>query len=267
MQPLVRAVRAEGDHLRVPWAGLDQMIRPRPGNLVLVQAAPGVGKSIFALSWVLKSKAKALICSWDTDLATQGERVAAATLNARVADIPKDEALEALADIAPRQFPGVRFFDLAMGVDDLPELLEAEREFLGDYPEIVVIDNVGDLVEEESAAAYQTTFLKLLRLARKTRSSFLCLHHIRRKPAEQGGGDSAAEKVRRQDGLYGGDRLAEIVLGLWRPQPGMLRVGILKNRSGSSDPNGGLYVDLQTDFSRVQLSASLVGMPGAVRPS
>lgn len=263
MQPLLHAVRADLGQLQVPWPHLADHIRPRPGNLVLVQAAPGVGKSSFALGWALRTKAKTLICSWDTDLATQADRVAAATLNIPSAAISYAEYPDAL-DMARHNHPGLRFFDLAMSVDDLPELLEAEREYLGTYPDLVVIDNVGDLVEEESAAAYQTTFLKLLRLARKTNSSFMCLHHIRRKPVETEQ-DAASVKVRRQDGLYGGDRLAEIVLGLWQPRPGRLRCAVLKNRTGPADPNGGLSVDFDADFSRAFFTSSILDAPGAVR--
>lgn len=118
--------------------------------------------------------------------------------------------------------------------------------WFGQYPSLIVVDNAGDLVEgEESAPEYNRVFGTLNRLARSTDTVVIALHHINRGPAASGNAP-----VRMSDGVYAGDRVTPIVLGLWQPVTDWMNVAVLKNRMGAANGGGELFFPLRTDLGR-----------------
>lgn len=257
MRSLARSLRVEGEPVEVPWPGLRDLVKPRPGNLVVIQAAPGVGKSTLALLWALKVGRPTLYGSWDTTLQEQAIRAAAHLSGQKTNDIEGDPAgwSEWLWD---RPEP-LRFIDLTMTYEDLHELVAAETEFFGGPPALIIVDNAGDLLAtEESVGEYRRVFSTLKRIARKTKSVVIALHHLHRKSQKQGEEtDQSTKVVRLQDSLYTGDQITEIVLGLWRPREDLMRIGVLKNRMGRADPTGKLYVDFQCDLGKASIEAHI----------
>jgi hypothetical protein len=272
MRDLVRALRQTGAPVFVPWPSLAGMVRPRAGNVAAVVGAPGVGKSTFALDWAEMSGRPSLYISLDTELVDHAVR-----LVARKTGTPIEQILEGhekdVKDWIQRWQPVVedldhpiRFVDERMSARTVGEVVAAETEFWGEPPELTIVDDASGLLEaEESSQEYNRIFLDLKRVAREYDTFVVVLHHLRRKPAQPwrrpcrncGAGndevDAGTLPVHASDILYAGDRKVSILLGLWRPRPDLLRVGILKNRMGPANPNGKMYVTLDADLSRAKI--------------
>ena len=125
------------------------------------------------------------------------------------------------------------------------DLVEAEREYLGEYPSLIVVDVAQDLMRgEENVGNVRKVFRSLHNLARRTGAVVLALHHVKR-------GDAAGGSmfVRMEDGLYGGEQIAEIVLTMWRAGPDKLAMYLAKNRQGPD----GMTVNLHCDYARAKV--------------
>lgn len=243
-----RLAHVPADPLWVPWAGLRQHIAPRPGNLIIALAAPGVGKSTLGLEWTLRlvqSGEPSLYMSLDTPLQDQAARLVARINQIPVSSIYDDK--DRWAEWLTTWNPPLRFSDLPTNVEGVRRLVEAERLWFGEYPRLIVVDNVLDLIEgEETVGEFRRVFAALHSIARETDAVVLALHHLRR-----GGSDLTSGRVAPSigDGLYSGEQTTPIMLGLWRPDDPILNVSILKNRMGPADPSGGFFVSLGCDMS------------------
>ena len=243
---LSRALRFGGSTLPVPWQSLSEMIEPEPGFLVIVLAAPGVGKSLLGLTWAYGTGRPSLIVSLDTDLRSQALRVVAMLRDLEV-DHVKGNPEQHSQWLARQRLP-VRWSDVPIAAEQLPALLEAEEEWGGDIPSLVLVDTVGDLVKEESYEEYVHTFSELHKTAKRYKTVVVALHHLKRGSAYDG-----TKPVNLNESLYSGDKQAEIVLGLWRPKDDEIRVGVLKNRMGPADRNGGYFATLACNLARAQI--------------
>jgi hypothetical protein len=261
MRDLARSLRISGAAVPVPWPSVARLIKPRSGNLMVVLAAPGVGKSSFALSWAAQLRRPCLYLSLDTSLVDQAVRIIAIRTHKTVEEVQAghDEDLEAWIGtwepvVKELDYP-VRFCELSMGVKQVDELVAAEVEYWGEPPAIVFVDNVGNLLEkEESASEYRRIFSGLHRTARERNTLVIALHHIKRKPQKADDDEDPAQKpVHMSDGLYTGEQEVQFLLGLWRPHPNELTVAVLKNRMGPADPGGHLHTTLRADLARASL--------------
>lgn len=238
----------DADKVGVPWANLSQVIDPHAGNLIVCLGAPGQGKSAFALNWALKLKVPTLLLSLDTDITTQAVRTASLLSGTSMADI-KDNA-PAWAEYVERMAYRARTYDLMMQPKELANLVKAETEFWGKPPALTVVDNVSNMIQEGGYEEYRAVFTDLHRVARITETCILALHHIKR-----GGGSGPLGLFA---GQYSGEQEAEMVLGLWSPQPtpysqNVLNISIDKNRSGQAAPDGSFFVSMQFDKSTMSI--------------
>lgn len=245
MKPLVRHLTHKGAVVPVPWGELDQYLQPERGQLHTVIGAPGVGKSSWALEYCL-SLAKAgepvLYVTLDTPIADQAARIIANLRGFSVSTVKS--SLEHHAPWLGNQNLPLRFSDIGMGVDELDDLIEAETQWFGQCPVLMVVDNAGDLVEgEDDPAKFGKVFRALRDIALRREMVVLALHHIKR-------GDAADGDVRPKmsDGIYGGERPSSSVLGLWLPGPGEMAVTILKHRHGAK-----AEVKLPVDLSMARI--------------
>lgn len=242
MNALSRALREPGGALPVPWGTLADKLKIPRGTFMLGLAAPGVGKSVFALNWAIALGSQygepVLYVTPDTDLATQGRRAFAA-LERRELDTV---APEAAAQYFQDHSLSIRWCDELNNPLELAELIEAETEYLGRPPTMTIVDVVDDLVEKEGYEEYKSTFKVLRRIARKYKTVVFALHHISRGDMAKG-----TVPVALHAGTYTGEQIAEVVLGFWRTherqyggaaygdyQP--FSIGILKNRNGPANP-------------------------------
>ena len=219
---------------------------------MIVQAAPGVGKSTFALEWGVHlsnpsrpgGPLPVLYLSLDTALQDQAARLVARWLGKPLTEVQSNLA-EYVNWLSTQRLP-FRFSDVQMVADEVRELVEAERLWFGRYPKLIVVDNAGDLIPgEESRQEYARVFNILANVARDTGAVVMALHHIKR-------GDEELTSGRRAPGMgagmYAGEGKANILLGLWRPSDGYMNVSVVKNRMGQANPAGRLYVTLRCDL-------------------
>jgi hypothetical protein len=233
---------------------------------MVVLAAAGVGKSALALAWATMIGKPSLYVSLDTALVDHAIRILARETGLTVGEITDghDDDLEGwvekwyevLDDLPTR----ARFSDAAYTVRSVGELVRAETEYWGEPPALTIVDNLGDLLEEgESAAEYRRILLELKRIAVDNDTLVVALHHLRKRPAKSRSqddddeGDEGTQPVHVGDALYESDKHAKFVLGLWRPQPDRMAVGVLKNRMGPASRNGSLYVTLEANLERMRI--------------
>lgn len=269
MRDLARSLHLTGRPVPVPWPALGGLVRPRGQNLMLVLAAGGVGKSAFALEWAVSIGAPVLYVSLDTSLVDHGIRLISRSTGMRVDDVQRghDVDPEAWAEkwgaqIRAFDYP-VRFCDLTGSAREIRELVAAEAEYWGEAPLLTVVDNLGNLLEgEEGASEYRRILAELHRIAKEHDTLVMALHHTRRQPPKKRTGrdedeeedDEGTKPVHLSDALYEGDKEAQYVLGLWRPEPNKLSVGVLKNRMGTASRSGKIRTTLRADLSRFAIS-------------
>lgn len=262
MRDLARSLHLGGQPIEVPWPGLGFYIKPRTESLLLVLAAGGVGKSAFALEWAAAIQAPTLYVSLDTALSDHAIRLIARNTGEKVQDIEQghDEDPAAWAGAWGAYLDGldhrVRFADSTYDIDDIDDLVLAETEFLGQAPAMVIVDNLMNVVAEESASEYRNALSALKRVAKKHNTMVMALHHLRKPPARkrEEDEDPTALPVRLTDALYEGDKEAKYVLGLWKSAYNKLAVAVLKNRMGPASPSGQLHTSLTVDLARFQIS-------------
>jgi KaiC/GvpD/RAD55 family RecA-like ATPase len=218
----------------------------RKGDLVMFLAAPRVGKSNIAVDWAVKVAGggqPVLYITTDTRASEQAVRVVA-NLSGETKD-----AIKTRLDYWSGWLTGVgyplRWSSADITERHIMELLEAERQYWGEYPAFVVVDVAFDLLEgEEGPGTARSVFRRLHSAAQKTGAVILALHHVK-------GGDAADgnQFVGMSDALYRVERVPEVILTLWRQAPDTVAIHLAKNRSGQD----GQTKQLRVDWSRARV--------------
>lgn len=233
-------LQRQGAVVKPPWT---LGIEPMRGNLAVCMGTPGVGKSVISLNWALLSDYPSVVISLDTDVHTQAVR-AASILSGKNQEIVKNNP-KAFSLYLKRQLVHCHIYDISLRTKDINDLLIAEEEYWGEPPAFVVVDNVANIVPEVSYEAYRMVFIELQKVARMRDTFILALHHISK-------GGSKNNRLHLHSGQYAGEQEAEMVLGLWRSDRG-IEVGVLKNRNGIADPDGGLSYPVRLDGNNMRI--------------
>lgn len=237
MKSLARAMKEMGEPFPFPYP---LPVDLRKGDLVMLLAAPKVGKSNLAVDWSCKVAGggrPVLYITTDTRVSEQAVRVAA-NLSGETKDTVKADL-----DYWSGWLTGVGY-PLRWSAADITErhvmdLLEAERQYWGEYPEFVVVDVAFDLLEgEEGPGTARSVFRRLHAAAQRTGAVILALHHVK-------GGDAADgnQWVGMSDALYRVERVPEIILTAWRAATNVMALHLAKNRSGEDGKTANLHVD------------------------
>ncbi|HVV11607.1 AAA family ATPase [Amycolatopsis sp.] len=228
----------------------------RRGQLALISAGAGTGKSALTLAYALKAAVPTLYLSADSDAYTQLSRAVAMVTgwNFRAAQdaVLKDQlgpAEEALAGLP------VRFNYLASPtLGDVETSVEAYDEVYGSYPDLVIVDNITNIrsgMSEEDGdpfAGLEGLLDYLHTMGRETQSCVAGLHHVT-------GPYNDGDKPIPMSGVKGQiTRVPEMVLTMFRPGPGLIGVSPVKNRGGKNDPSGNTYAELEFDGDKMSLS-------------
>lgn len=243
MKALGRALRDLGETIDFPY-GLPADIRR--GDLVMLLAAPKVGKSLIAGDWSIRlarADEPVLYVTTDTGIGEQSVRAAA-----NLFGVPKS-AIKARRDYWSGRLTGVgyplRWSSADVTERNIGELVDAEAEYFGQFPTMVVVDVAFDLLEgEEGPGTARSVFRTLHALGRRTNSVILALHHVK-------GGDGADGNtfVGMSDAVYRVERVPEIIVSAWRPGPGRVSLHLAKNR-GAAD---GQTVTLPIDYDHARM--------------
>ena len=235
MRSLARASRNrghEGDPIEVPIDAVRQLrFTPRAGQLSLWIAAPGVGKSIVALHWVLKSELPALYISADTDRSDQADRAMTILSGSSMSQVRNDpDFFSSYLTAIPRD---VRFeFDSAPEPEHLLEMCKAYLLVFGYYPKLIVVDTLNKVWTEagEETASNKAAAEHCQLMARKTGAHVAALHHATK------GYDAGNVPIPMNGVMSGVTKIPEQVVSMWRDDTGNIAFCPLKNRSGPMDP-------------------------------
>ena len=241
-----------GDPLPSVWKALDAKgTQLRRGQLALVCAGPGTGKSAFVLAYALKSKVPTLYFSADSDAFTQlsrsvsilsGESLDRTTRMVRNADITEEIAAE--LDRIPIRFN----YKASPSLDVIEESMLAYDALYEDYPALVVVDNITNVRTDASDgddpfAGLESLMDYLHTMARETGACVVGLHHVT-GPHNDGDSPIPLSGIKGQIG-----RVPELILTLHRYSdgfgPDQLNVSTVKNRAGKSDPSGNDFASLE----------------------
>lgn len=218
---------------------------------MLVAAGPGIGKSAMTLTMVLESLVPSLMYSADSDAFTQLSRsianlsdmkvstAAEMILEGRITDDIKEDL---------RRIPLLIDYDSSPTPFDIEEILLAYYELCNEFPKLVVVDNITNVVTESRDGSDPFSGLEALMdylhdMARVTSACVLGLHHVK-------GEHASGMKPIPIDGVKGQiHRVPEVVLTMFKKplEDGrwILCVSPVKNRGGKADPTGETYVELE----------------------
>jgi RecA-family ATPase len=240
-----------GDPLPKVWETLEaQFLR---GQLALVCAGPGVGKSAMVLTYAIKAKVPTLYLSADSDAFTQLSRTLSIITGwdmGKTSRMVRENQLgETETELS--ELP-IRFkFNASPDMKQINTSLLAFEELYDDFPALVVIDNItnvrtGSLENDDDPFSGLESLMDYLHdQARKTQSCIIGLHHVTGKYND-------ADSCIPLSGVKGQiARVPEMVLTLHKvPEPfgpSALNVSTVKNRAGRADPSGLEYISL--DFT------------------
>lgn len=255
MRALTSALReagAAGEPLPSVFVGLTQhQADIRLGELTMIASAPGVGKSVFAIILALKTKLPTYVFSADTSAHTTAVRCAAHLTGRTVLEVDGvlkgdrhyyDELLSEHAGHIQWDFSPMP------SVQDITEEIESFAVAHGDFPHLIIVDNLRNIyAEEEDYAAFRHNAEALRTLAAETGSAVVVLHHL---TGEYESGDI----VPPQGALEGKvAKFPALILTLSNGKSGDLRVSIVKNRYGPASPAGRLNFFLRMDLQRMRI--------------
>lgn len=240
------------------WPSFQQRgIAFRRGALSLIAGPPGSGKSSLALQAAVDSGVPTLYLSADTTRHTVYKR-----LLAMFTGIPQNEAegmMDADREWASQVLSQARNIwlddDSSPTLEKIDLLIEAFREANGIEPELIIIDNAGDVLVDgqDEWGALRTLMRDLRHYARETGAAVVALHHTR-----LGAGNPAPP----HDSIQGKiNAVPELILTLTADSnPGFLGVSPVKHRHGSPDPYGSDPVWMEFNAAASQIT-DLMGVP------
>ncbi len=265
----LRQTEADSHGILPPYRSMaDDKFVFRRGQLSMVAGAPGVAKSALAQDIALKVSARTLYLSADTDSFTMAKRTVAKQLA-----VPQytaesmlqgnhADALTALMSTTLRYS-----FDITSVLDCADEVM-AYLEVWGDYPELIIIDNLMNVHEGDDGdlAAMKSVLDKFHRLARNTDAHVMVLHHV-------SGGEGGANKTGMNPVPLSGvaNQVTELpaqVLTLYR-RGAELFICPVKQRDGRSDPSARFAYKLFCDLDKMLFSdeplGAAIGYGGVLR--
>lgn len=256
MRSLVNAYQADteaGEPLPPVFQALEEYgALVRLGESSLIAAAPGVGKSILAVTLAVRVKVPTLMFSMDTPASTTMLRVAAMITHKpqyyieediRVDPTPYEVAVEMATE-------HIRWdFTSCPTLEYIADAVEAFAILNGDYPHLIVIDNLRNIASDsdDPIAAFKEHIEKLTIMARNTGSAVVVLHHLTGMYED---GDTIPP-LSALEGKIG--KFSALVLNLFNGKHGDMGIAIVKNRYGPAKPNGKMFCYLPSNTETVQI--------------
>ncbi len=237
LQQAARRRGEAGQLLPDVYSGLAlHQVQMRRGHLYLTAAAPGVGKSTFTLNEVLQMRVPTLYFSMDTDAHTTCVRVVQAVALATSQDAEREvasrgpRALQAMDAVTWVKFD----FPSSPDTNELVERVFAYAEIEGQWPHLIVVDNLMDVAyEADDNTGLNRVMEDLSKLARKTGAAVKVLHHVTGE-YEDGRVTIPLSGLR----FKVGKKPAMVTTLNYGAADGQLWLSIVKNRFGPADPAG-----------------------------
>ena len=240
------------------WSSLSkQNIRFRRGWLCMVAAQPGVGKSMFALVYAAEANVPTLFFSADTEMVTVAKRVAAHVSGHEYKYVEQQlEYNPTVYDEALKRMDHIRWVqESSPTMDDIEAELLAYVELYGEYPTLIIIDNLSNVVAESDNEwqGLRRLMGEFHNLSHKTNSCVMVLHHVSESSEYLRKDRPYAPPPRRA--IHGKvSALPEMILTLgYDVNDSILHVAAVKNRSGVASVNAENFVSLFVDYGSCQI--------------
>lgn len=248
-----------GEPLPSVWEGLSETGAVfRRGQLALVAAGPGVGKSALVLSYALRSRVSCLYFSADSDAYVQVSRSLAILEGLSMQEAGEivlagdSKRVSSVVDGVPIRFD----YNPSPSLESISMQIRSYEELYGGYPELIVVDNALDVVMEggdiDQSQSLDALMAWLHDLARETEACVIVLHHVT-GPYNDANQPIPLSGVKGQIG-----RVPEMILTLHKTiygydQPDELNVSVVKNRGFKADPTGSTFATLGFDGYRMRI--------------
>lgn len=244
-----RGAKKRGRPVTIPFQPLADIVEFHTGQLAVLAGGPGGGKSLLATNWVNRSTDNILYVALD-DATSIRNRLSALALGRSARDFHSGDADYWFERLDAREKGNLFITEGVQTVESIEANIIASHEFWGEYPTLVIIDNLKDIHMEGSnqgETGFYTVIVPALKdLAAKYDVAILGLHHVLRRGGEKGKdyGDGTTP-LNLTSLLFGGERDAALVLGVYQTyNRDGIYVQILKQRDGEADAKGFLKVRL-----------------------
>lgn len=212
----------------------------------LVAAAPGVGKTLFATNLAMRTRVSSLYFSADSDEWTVKQRACSILTGTELSKVEQqlgnDEEYERYYTDKLRSTDHVDWcFQSDIELEFVVQRLFAHAELRGEYPELIVVDNLGNSVvdQDNESSELRAACRELQRIARTTGAHVMALHHVK------GVKENGDKPIALGDLLYNIGKIPEVVLGLHR-EGGQVMLTVPKNRGGRSGTTLPLPINYST---------------------
>ncbi|MFE1095858.1 DnaB-like helicase C-terminal domain-containing protein [Streptomyces smyrnaeus] len=247
-----------GEPLPTVFPQLDKAgIYIRRGQMTIVAAGPGVGKSAFSTTVAVKAEVPTLYFSADSDAFTQYTRVAAMLNEIEVWKVEKDleQGMSVHYDTQINNLDHLRWeFSPNPTIDDVNEEIEAFGYQFGCWPQLIVIDNIKNIWTDnaDDNGKYSEIIDYLHSLQRTTGAAVVALHHL------TGEYDDGIKPAPMSALLGKISKIPEMILTLHKAGSVdygdmQLNVSPVKNRGGKADPSGAWFITLPADLEVMRI--------------
>lgn len=243
MRSLHRAVTSidrGGTALAVPFQSwTDNSISIRRGEVSMIAGQPGAGKSTLALAIAVQSKVPTLYLSADSHESTMSLRAVSMTLTMSQKEV--EDRMERdpqwAAHVLKENAGHIQWmFDPSPTLSDFEDEVSTYRMVYGDNPQLVVVDNAGDITHDagDEFASLRNLMREMKWWSRDTGAAVLILHHTSQSYAGNPCPPSAA--------LHGKiSQIPSLVLTIANPEPNIMALAAVKNRYGPADASGSTF--------------------------
>jgi hypothetical protein len=210
----------------------------RRGEVTLIAAPPGAGKSSLGLDIAIKMQRPTLYFSADSTELTQATRIGSYLTGRYMFDVEQQimndpEWASSILNAAEH----VRWsFDSSPSFTDLDLELEAFEELWGEPPHLTVVDNLTDIITQENGDEFsnlRATMRGLKYSARDKNTSVLVLHHT-----SEGDYGEVCPSRKSIHGKVSQVPAVVMTLGDAMAYGGHLPIACVKNRQGMQDRTG-----------------------------
>lgn len=224
-------------------------VQLRRSQFSILAAAPGVGKSVTATNIAVMTPVPTLFLSADSDEWTVRTRCCSILTH-----VPLDTIEERLTTggawegYYAEQLRAVDHVDWCFNSDIDPEFIvnrmEAYAEIRGEYPHLLVVDNLINTVygDSDDYGQLRGVCRELQRIARQSDAHVLALHHVT-------GAKEDGQQVITQGDLLGKlAKIPEVVIGLHNVSEYRIGLNVAKNRGKRKT-----LVEIDLDYSTARL--------------
>lgn len=257
-----RRFRDLGSPLHNPFSRLrEEGLEFFPGDLVIMAAADGTGKSVLAMLLALMTEETTLYTSPDTSGPTTIVRAIQ-----HLFKVDGKTAREMFINEDPRvreafnRDDKVRWnFRRVVDTGSIGHMANAYAEVKGEYPGFLTVDGLSSLVSlEESSAALSSARGEMIQqlnmLAAHTKSCVIVPTHV--KGGEGGKNLSNVQKLDKGQVLDNVTKLAAVVLTVHRHEDtNDIGICIVKNRVAEASPTASKPIYLETDLRVMNVKA------------